>query len=271
MRATAVVLALPVLAAAQQFAFLDQVKGQVKDIFSKASVSISSAVASATQSINIPKPAESLAAKVAGLAVERVTLDNHKDILKAGAATASPGIESWLIFVTGGNKTCFGLCAHAEEAWNKSVPLISVSRKSPNLGFLDCESDPVLCHAWSVGPPKLLHLQIPQPRADQSEAPTTYRAIDVNRTSITAPEIAAVILEDKYLQTTPYEGFWHPVDGPLAKTGLNVYLGYAMWAFTLVPSWAFMIVVSFASRTFMGRRMPQGQPAAGRAPAAPRS
>lgn len=99
MRATSVVLALPVLAAAQQFAFLDQVKGQVKDIFSKASISISSAVASATQSINVPKPAESLAAKVAGLAVERVTLDNHKDILKPGAATASPGIESWLIFV----------------------------------------------------------------------------------------------------------------------------------------------------------------------------
>ena len=76
------------------------------------------------------------------------------------------------------------------------------------------------CHAWAVAPPKLLHFQIPQPLADQSGVATTFRSIDVNRTTVTAPQIASVILEDKYLETQPYEGFWHPFDGPLAKAGL---------------------------------------------------
>ena len=54
----ALVLALPALAAAEQVPLLDQVKG----FFAKATDSISSAVASATQSISIPDPAASVAA-----------------------------------------------------------------------------------------------------------------------------------------------------------------------------------------------------------------
>jgi hypothetical protein len=97
MRASTFVLALPAVAAAQQFAILDQVKG----FFNKATESLSSAVASATQAINIPNPATAAAAKVAGLSVRKLTLENHQELLRPGAATSSPGLEAWFIYVRG--------------------------------------------------------------------------------------------------------------------------------------------------------------------------
>lgn len=48
-----------------------------------------------------------------------------------------------------------------------------------------------------------------------------------------------------------YEGAFHPTNGWLAEYGLNVPLGYAIYYFSLVPSWAMMIGVSFLSRTMM--------------------
>lgn len=97
MRASSLILALPAVAAAQQFAILDQVKG----FFAKATDSLSSAVASATQSINIPNPAASAAAKIAGLNVRKLTLENHEELLRPGAATSSPGFEAWFVYVRG--------------------------------------------------------------------------------------------------------------------------------------------------------------------------
>lgn len=248
MRTSPLLLALPALATAQQqFPFLDQVKGW----FAQASNTISSAIPSAPSAVKVPNPIAAGAKAVAGAKVERVTVNNYSNLLKPGAATASPGIEEWMIFVTGGNKTCFGKCLHAETAWNESTALMSASRSPPNLGMLDCESEPVLCNAWAVGPPTVLHFLLPQPLADQSTPATTCRSIGLNRTTVTAPEIAAIHLQEKYKEKEPYEGFFHPFDGPLAKYGLSIPVGYAIWGFSLIPSWAFMILVSFASRSMM--------------------
>ena len=109
MRASTALLALPALGAAQQFPLVDQIKG----FFAKASDSVSSAVPAAASSAaagvqDIPNPVAAGTAKIAEVNVQRLTLDNHKDVLKPGAATASPGIEEWMIFATGGNKTCYG-------------------------------------------------------------------------------------------------------------------------------------------------------------------
>lgn len=247
MRTSPALLALPALATAQQIPFLDQVKG----FFAKASESLSSAIPSAPSSISIPNPVASGAAKIADLNVARLTLDNHKDLLKPGAATASPGVEEWMVFVTGGNKTCYGMCTSVEVAWNESVPLIAASSAPPHLAMLDCETDGVLCHAWAMSPPTVLHMLLPQPLADQSTPATTVRSIYLNRTTVTAPEIAAIHLQEKYKEQEPYEGFWHPFDGPLAKNGLAIPIGYVIWGFSKVPSWAFMIGVSFLSRNIM--------------------
>lgn len=255
MRTSPLLLALPALATAQQqFPFQDQVNqvtDQVKGWFAAASSSISSAAPSAPSISDIPNPIASGAAKFADLNVARLTLENHKDVLKPGAATASPGIEEWMIFVTGGNKSCYGRCLHAEIAWNESVPLISASKTAPNLALLDCETDGVLCSAWAVSPPSVYHMLLPQPLPDQSLPATTVRSFNLNITSVTPTEIAAIHTQEKYKETEPYEGFWHPFDGPLAKAGLNIPVGYAIWGFSKIPSWMFMIGVSFLSRNIM--------------------
>lgn len=247
MRTSSLLLALPALATAQQIAFVDQLKGW----FAKASSTISSAIPSAASSISVPDPVASGAAKVASIKVEHITLENYKSVLQPGAATASPGIEEWMIFITGGNKTCYGLCGYSEKAWNESVALLAASPSPPHLGMLDCETEGVLCHAWFVAPPLVMHVLLPQPLSDQSTPATTVRYISVNETAVTAPEIAAIHLQEQYKQTAPYEGYFQPFDGPLAKLGLAIPIGYAIWGFSKVPSWAFMIGVSMLSRQFM--------------------
>ncbi|KAL1585609.1 hypothetical protein WHR41_05995 [Cladosporium halotolerans] len=265
MRASAVVLALPALSVAQQIPILDQVKGW----FAQASETVSSAIPSAPSVESIPNPVDAATAKVADVQVQRLTIDNHKELIKPGAATATPGIEEWMVFVTGGNNSCFGMCQRAESAFNGSVALLSATPNPPNLAYLNCETDGPLCNGWSVSPPKVMHIQVPQPLPDQTTPVTTVRYIYTNRTTISAPEVAAIHLEEKYKETEPYEGFFHPFNGPLAEYGLNLPIGYAIWGFSKIPSWAFMIGVSFISRNIMGRQAARRSGAgAGGAPAA---
>lgn len=247
MRASAALLALPALSVAQQIPMLDQVKGW----FAQASETVSSAIPSAPSAESIPNPVNAATAKVADVQVQRLTLDNHKAHIKPGAATASPGIEEWMVYVTGGNNTCFGMCKRPEQAFNGSVALLSATPNPPNLAYLNCETDGVLCHAWGVSPPRVLHMQLPQPFPDQTTPASTVRSIYVNRTTISAPEVAAIHIEEKYKQTEPYEGLFHPFNGFLAENGLNVPVGYVIWGFSKIPSWAFMIGVSFVSRNIM--------------------
>lgn len=263
MRSSTLLLALPAaVTAQQQFPFLDQVNpylDQVKGWFNKATESISSAIPSAPSAPSIPNPVASGAAKIADIKIDRLTVENHDKLLKPGSATASPGIEQWMIFVTGGNKTCYGVCGPAETAWNESVALLAASPTQPNLALLDCESQAPLCNAWAASPPQVIHIELPQPLPDQSTPPTTVRYIPVNRTSVTATEIAALHVQEKYKETEPYEGIFHPFDGQLAKYGLSIPVGQAIFYISKVPSWAFMVGISFLSRSFMGRRMgPQG-------------
>lgn len=255
MRTSSALLVLPALASAQQFPIIDQVKGWLNG----AASSVSSAAPSGeaiTDSIpsasDIPNPIAEGAAKYADLKVTPLTLENWRSTLVPGAATASPGLEEWMIFVTGGNKSCHGRCARANNAWNEAVPLLEAgSSNPPNLAKIDCEVESVLCHAWAVAPPSCLHMLLPQPLPDQSTPPTTVRSLGLNRTTITAPEIAAIHLDEKYQDKPPYEGFFHPFDGPLAQYGLQEPVGYVLWGFAKIPSWAFMITISMVSRQVM--------------------
>lgn len=104
---------------------------------------------------------------------------------------------------------------------------------------------------WAVGPPSIYHFLLPKPLADQSNPATTARFIPLNRTSVTATEITELVTKGKYKETEPYEGYFHPFDGILAKTGINLYYGYFSWGFNKMPSWLPMIAISMLSRTFM--------------------
>ena len=104
---------------------------------------------------------------------------------------------------------------------------------------------------WSIGPPALYHFFIPNPRADQPKPATIARYIPLNRSSVTALEIAELHTKEKYKETEPYEGALHPFDGWLEKNGISLPLAYFMWGFSKVPAWLPMIVISLLSRNVM--------------------
>ncbi|KAI9696880.1 MAG: hypothetical protein M1820_007955 [Bogoriella megaspora] len=256
-------LLLPALAAAQnQVPLVDQVKGW----FGKATNYVQSSVPSA-----VSNPIDTGASKVAQASVTPITVENWPGILTSSSNAKGTDPDEWLIYITGANKTCYGLCGQADTAWNESTALIAATPKAPHLAVLDCDTDPVLCNAWAVGPPMVIHAFLPQPLPDQSTPATTMRFIALNRTSVAASDIWEIPSSGKgtYEETKPYEGLWHPIDGQLAKLGLSIPIGTVIKYVAMVPSWAFMIGISFFSRTFMSRRMGgQGQARGGAAPAA---
>lgn len=102
MRLTPLLALLPALAAAQdQIPFGEQIKGW----FNKAKAYIPSA--------NPAAPAEEAAEKVVEKTVTPLNLSNWQSVLEPSSQP-----QDWLIFITGGNKTCFGRCGTAEKAFN---------------------------------------------------------------------------------------------------------------------------------------------------------
>lgn len=253
MRLSPLVLALPALAAAeQQIPLLDQVKGWINNFAGQASTSVSSASsAAASAASRVPNPTDAAAKSVEQLAVQDLTKENYAQVLKPGSATSSPGIEEWMVYTTGGNRTCFGACGHADAEWAKAVTLLGAAPNAPHLGRLNCETDAQLCNAWAAGAPSIIYMQLPQPGLDQTTPATTVYYLPLNRTSISAADIAAIYTEKNFEKSTPYEGFFHPFDGTLAKTGLAIPFGWVVYGFSVMPSWALMIGISFFSRTFM--------------------
>lgn len=105
MRFTSLVAFLPALAMAQeQVPLADRVQGW----FNKAKAYVPTAVPA--------DPIVKMAEKVTAKRVTPVTMSNWQSILAPGSKA-----QDWLVFVTGGEKTCFGRCEHAEKAFNVSV------------------------------------------------------------------------------------------------------------------------------------------------------
>lgn len=254
----ALLVALPALALAEEQVPLAE---KVKGWFNKAQDYVSTAIPA------VQSPIDTGASKVVQKTVANLTLENWREIITPSASAASQGPEEWLIYLTGGNKTCFGMCGNTTEAWNKSVPLLAASPKSPHLGQVDCEAEPILCNSWAAGPPSILHVLVPAPLADQSKPATTVRFINLNRVNTTAADIAKIHIEETYKNTEPYEGIFHPFDGPLQQYGLAVPVAYVIWGFSKMPSWLPMIAISMLSRTFVRRAAPT--PGGARPAAAP--
>lgn len=113
---TTAVLALPALALAeQQIPLLEKVKG----FFNQATASVASVIPSAP---SVPSsPVAAAAAKAAAAVQHNITLENWKETLTIDPTVSAPATQEWLIFVTGGNSTCYGFCEPAEKAWNVST------------------------------------------------------------------------------------------------------------------------------------------------------
>lgn len=257
-------LALPVIALAEdQAPLVDRLRGW----FNKASEYLPSAPTAAMHS-----PLDAGASKVAGSAVNSLNITNWKDVLAPGKPKMTGEPDEWMVFITGGNKTCHGLCDRVYAEWNvrftihhsynirnlltrtftqTSVALLSITKDPPKLGVINCETDVLLCHLWYITPPAIYHFFIPHTSANGPKLATSARYIELNRTTSDASEIVAIHKKKEWEKTAPYEGAWHPFDGWLAKSHLNVPLAYIYWAFAAMPAWMPMMIVTFISRSFM--------------------
>ncbi|KAI1614763.1 PTH2 family peptidyl-tRNA hydrolase [Exophiala viscosa] len=257
-------LLLPVLVAAEQASFQDQAQAW----FDKAKAYIPGNVPSTS---NIPNPIEPIAAKFADLSVEKINIRNWQRKLSPKPDTE----EEWMIYMTGGNKTCFGRCDEVDEVWTESVPLLTAlpqSAGSPplHLGFVDCDQESVLCTSWAVTLPSVYHFMVPKKSEPQAKTPLHIKPLNFSETSTTSIVEIPSRSKSTYLKEDEYTGLLHPFDGLLSKFGLQQPFGYVMWGLGVMPSWVMMIGISFVSRQVMSRRMQggrNGQPPTG--PAAP--
>lgn len=248
-----VLLALTaVVVSEEQAPLMDRMKGW----FGKAQSYIS------TISTAVPTPSNPVKAatqKILELKVTPLTRESWTTVLSADIATSSTEPDEWMIFVTGGNKTCDGRCGNATLAWNHSIPLLSVESHPPKLAILDCEMEPVLCNSWLAHPPAIWHVLLPRSRPDQSGAEPTVRILPLNTTSIDSSEIMEIHTKQKYLEQAPYEGIFHPFNGFIHHYHLGDTVGYIMYSFSRIPTWASMIVVSLVSRSLMNKQLSRHQ------------
>ena len=155
------------------------------------------------------------------------------------------------MFVSGGNKTCAGQCVKLEKEWNETASLLAADPTAPLLGYINCDAEGVLCATWQAQPPTIWHIQRPIAAADQSTPASTVYVNYLNTTESTAGDMVALHTGKKYEDGVLNEGWFQPFDGPIAQYGLSKAVGYVFYAFGLLPSWAFMLVISMVSRTIM--------------------
>lgn len=264
---SSLLLALPALALAEeQVPLMEKVKG----FFNKATAAVSSAIPAVPSA-----PVEAAAGKAASKAAEAIqhtlTVENWREVLTVDPTASTPTTQEWLVFITGGNNTCFGLCANATKAWNvrsvpnlslrhcnkitdfyqASLPVLAAKPNAPKFAYLNCEVENILCNMWSVGAPSLYHFSIPKPMADQSAPVPLVRYRPLNRTSTTTETFKTLIVDNEIEKVEPYEGFFHPFNGDIHKYGLALPYAYITWGFSKMPSWLPMIAISFLSRSFM--------------------
>lgn len=129
--------------------------------------------------------------------------------------------------------------------------MFAADKKSPNLGYLDCEKNQVLCSAWSAGAPSAWYFKVPEAQVGEERPATSLHNMYLNSTTVTAEDFYKIHSEEKYNAVPAYEGALHPTDGILAKYGLLLPVGYVIYGLSAIPSWAFMVGISFMSRTLM--------------------
>jgi hypothetical protein len=178
-----------------------------------------------------------------------LTLHNWKDTLYEPVQARNPDItdpEEWWVFFTGGNKTCFGQCDQVTKAWNDSAVELRRLPGAPHLGFVNCEQQPVLCSAWGAGAGSIWSFELRPPPAEAD----VYRK-RLNLTTTTTDDIIALWEAGSKEEWATDIGSFHPFKGWMAQKGVAVPFGYLMWGLNILPQWAFMLIVSMMSRTFM--------------------
>ena len=195
-------------------------------------------------------PVQGASSAVAAHAVQPLTTQNWQSVL-THSKLAEAGIESWMVYITGGNKTCGGRCGALDAAFNETAALLAAAPSPPKLARLDCDASPVLCTTWFTGPPAIWYVRLPVPAAEQTPAPTDIHVLRLNTTTSTVQEMVDLHARKQYEGKPLVTGALHPFDGWAAKLGLNIVMGYVLAGVNMVPSWSIMLVVSFVTRALM--------------------
>ena len=122
---------------------------------------------------------------------------------------------------------------------------------APHLASIDCEVETILCGSLVADASTIWFFIVPYPAADQSRPATNIYLFPLNGTTVTSADITSIHTRRKYNHMKPYEGPMHPFDGWVTKMGLTEPLAYGLHYISKVPSWAFMIGMSFFSRQYM--------------------
>ncbi|KAJ5054284.1 uncharacterized protein L3040_000562 [Drepanopeziza brunnea f. sp. 'multigermtubi'] len=248
---TVPLLALPVLAAAQESP-LEQAKAQAEFWYNQVSAKLStfSSYIPKADKAHSPHIGSEAAVRAGGKTLNILTLNHWEETIRSSVTPESTTPEEWWVLITGGNKTCFGQCGQIEDAFNETAALWSLHPTAPHLGYLNCENQPVLCNAWSAGPPSLFFFEVPP-----KPAPVIQRSRRLNTTTTEVKTFTDLLSSQSYKSLPVYEGVFQPFDGFFAQYGLAIPLGYFFWVFAVIPNWMFMIGISFMSRSVMGNRM----------------
>jgi hypothetical protein len=236
--AATTLLALPLLAAAQAQDPLQQAKDTALHYYNL--------ISSYIPHTNTFSAAEAAIAKAGGKNIDILSLDNWRETLYASVTPASTAPQEWWILLTGGNKTCWGNCGRLTQAFNESALLFKADPTAPHLGLINCDQQPILCHSWTAGPPLLYIFEV-----SAAPAPVPLHIHTFNTSTVTAIDMVKLHTTNSWKETPAYEGHFHPFDGTAHKFGLDLATGWIIWSFNILPNWAFMILISFASRSMM--------------------
>jgi len=130
MRTSSLLLALPALALAQQQQ--KPLMEVAQDTFNEYMGKAQDFVASMTGGGPATAAKEAVTSTVANGAVTVLTMNNWKQHIKPHVTNAQKTeADEWMVYITGRNKTCGGLCGRADSAFN-------VGFANENLGLEQC-------------------------------------------------------------------------------------------------------------------------------------
>lgn len=82
----------------------------------------------------------------------------------------------------------------------------------------------------------------------------------LNTTTTTSETLQALYNDESREKWTVIDHAFHPFNGFLAKNYLSIPVAWILWAFSILPNWATMLLVSLLSRRMMNRRMAEAGP-----------
>ncbi|PHH70428.1 hypothetical protein CDD80_6014 [Ophiocordyceps camponoti-rufipedis] len=241
MRVSIFAAALPLLVSAQDDPFAPY-KAQLQTVLNR--------FVSAIPNPGFHDPIAALEAKMGAMRMSTLTLENWKHTLYEPVKPGATVPEEWWVLITGRNKTCYGHCGKIEKAFNVTAAEFALDPGSPHMAYLNCDDQPILCNSWAAATANIWRFSmLPAP------APVEVHKSRLNVTTTTPATIAARREPDNKADWVLVDSWFHPFHGKATELGLSVPYGYVLWAFSLLPNWLFMIVVSFASRRMMSNRM----------------